>query len=250
MQAEAALAIQMRQVPARTAVPALLDGLAEIARRSGLVLDELKLRDEIAYEFYVELPFSLVLRGDYHALGTFVNELATLEPLVMPGDFAMEHTPHTDALRMTLRASLYRAVTEDHTTVEDADLVLEPSENPSFYRAAALRNPFAVEALKTVPNTGLAPEAARKRDALEAFDLTQLTMQGTLERKGQRWALIRDATGKVTRVGLGARLGRDHGRIVRITREHVDLIELVPDGAGWRERENSVSLPGITAPSD
>ncbi|MDR0780075.1 MAG: pilus assembly protein PilP [Pseudomonadales bacterium] len=229
---EAAFALYQSQLSTRAAIPALLDVLAKAAWQSGLTLDELKLRQEIPHDFYVEQPFYAVLRGDYHALGAFADAVAALTPLVTAGDFSIDPAPEAPALRMTLNASAYRAVVEDSVATAPA---LPPLTRDPLYRAAALRNPFALPSITV--------DVVRATEALEAFALAQLSLVGTLEGKGQRWALIRDASGKVARVGLGARLGRDQGRIVRITRERVDLIEQVSTGAGWRERENSLLLP-------
>jgi type IV pilus assembly protein PilO len=236
--AESAFLAQQSRLSPRAALPALLDALATIAQQSGVTLDELSLREAVAHEFHGEQPLSLVLRGDYHALGLFVDALAALPPLVAPRDFSIERTEKAGVLRIALEASIY-------SVTDETSSVMEPIVTPIpelIYRAAALRSPFAeVQPVE---------ESVQAREALEAFDLSQLTMTGTLERQGQRWALIRDANGGVTRVGIGARLGRDHGRIVGITRERVELIEEVSDGKGGSERHNSLSLPGTVATED
>jgi type IV pilus assembly protein PilO len=239
---DAAFAAHMQRLPARAALPALLDALVEAARQSGLALDALNLREEVAHEFYAELPLSFELRGGYHAFGAFANAVAALPQLVGLRNFNIERLPRTNELRMVLSASAYRT-TQEHRDLSPAiaETSVPPATGTHFYQAAALRNPFAAA-------PALAPDVASA--VLESFDLAQLTMSGTLERQGQRWALIRDANGSVTRVGLGALLGRDHGRIVRITRERIDLIEQVLDGTQWRERSNSLALPGTAAARD
>ncbi|MDR2212006.1 MAG: pilus assembly protein PilP [Pseudomonadales bacterium] len=234
---EAALGALLHQLPARSALPAVLDAVAEAARRYGLALDALTLGEEQPHEFYLEQPFSLTLRGDYHALGLFMGELAAWPLFVAPRDFSL--TPEGTLLRAQLDVSLYQ-------TTQDAQAAALPNlldNTPTLYTAAALRDPFAPDS--PASTSANAPDAERPREALEAFDLSELRMSGTLERQGQRWALIGDPSGKVTRVGLGARLGRDQGRIVRISRERVELIEVVQEGATWRERDNSLSLPLI-----
>jgi type IV pilus assembly protein PilO len=238
-QAQAAFLARHR-LPPQAALPALLDALATIARRSGIALDELRLRDAVMHEFYVQQPLALVLSGDYHALGIFADAVAALPQLVAPRDFRIERAGGAGMLRMTLEADTYRAAAD----AASAEAPVEVPVPTPVYRAATLRSPFA-EGQRTMP-----AEPMRIREALEAFDLSQLSMTGTLERQGRRWALIRDADGGVTRVSVGARLGRDQGRIVDITRERVELVEQVWDGQGWRERRNGLALPGTTATED
>lgn len=67
-------------------------------------------------------------------------------------------------------------------------------------------------------------------------------MVGTLANKGGSFALIRGGDG-VHRVRVGDYLGRNHGRIVSITADAVEVIELVPDGEdGWLERPRTLAL--------
>lgn len=116
------------------------------------------------------------------------------------------------------------------------------------YSAASLRGPFDVpydaNAVRgSQQNNEVMPDLNRTPEVLESFAIGNLVMVGTLARGAQRWALIRDETGNVTRAGIGNYMGRNHGRIVAITERQVDVTEIVPTGdGGWVERPQTLML--------
>ena len=84
---------------------------------------------------------------------------------------------------------------------------------------------------------GLHPDTNRRREALESFPLDALHMVGTLTQKGEMWAIIKAPDGLVYRVKRSNYLGQNYGRIIKITEDKVELVEIVPDGlGGWEER--------------
>jgi type IV pilus assembly protein PilP len=91
--------------------------------------------------------------------------------------------------------------------------------------------------------SGLRPDKVRRKQLLEQFPLDALDMVGTLGRGSGTVALVM-APDKVTyRVRPGAYMGQNDGRVTAVTEERIDLVELVPDGAGgWLERPASVAL--------
>ena len=55
--------------------------------------------------------------------------------------------------------------------------------------------------------------------------------------------LIMDPDGVIHRVQLGNYMGQSDGRIMAIHEDHIELVELVSDGAGgWIERDAAVAL--------
>lgn len=117
------------------------------------------------------------------------------------------------------------------------------------YRVADRRSPFQARQPESrewpMGNAGLAPDASRPREPLEAYDLEQLDLVGTLTVGGQASALIEAPDGNVHRLRVGDRLGTDHGRIVGIDEASVQLVEIVPTGrGGWIERSTQLSLDG------
>jgi type IV pilus assembly protein PilP len=70
-------------------------------------------------------------------------------------------------------------------------------------------------------------------------------MTGTLEQDNIVWALIKDSENKIHRVSAGNYVGKNDGRILRITEDKVELTEIVQDGPGaWREQQAFLVLAG------
>lgn len=112
------------------------------------------------------------------------------------------------------------------------------------YDAENLRDPFTVPREERVGAVeGPRPDPDRRRELLEAFPLDGLDMVGTLGAGGEMVALILDPDLVVHRVKVGNYMGQNEGRIAAIADDRVELVELVPDGAGgWMERQATVAL--------
>ena len=111
------------------------------------------------------------------------------------------------------------------------------------YNAQDMRDPFSTAFTDEDTGSGLRPDKARRKQPLEMFPLDGLDMVGTLGRGSGTVALVM-APDKVTyRVRPGAYMGQNDGRVTAVSEERIDLVELVPDGAGgWLERPASVAL--------
>ncbi len=111
-----------------------------------------------------------------------------------------------------------------------------------------LRDPFA-PAKQTPPprvavaGSGVKPDPSRPREPLESYELDSLRMVGSLKKDGALWALVQTPEGTIYRVRPGNHMGKNYGRIIRVTEEGIDLVEIIPDGPGtWRERQATVAL--------
>lgn len=117
------------------------------------------------------------------------------------------------------------------------------------YSASVLRSPFDppvdIAMRKPQGRTGedIKPDFNRKKEYLESFDLSALTMVGTLEKDGTLWALVRDGSGGIHWVTSGNYMGQNHGRIVATKENQIELLEIVSDGLGaWLERPRILAL--------
>jgi len=116
------------------------------------------------------------------------------------------------------------------------------------YSAASMRSPFDVPIMAgtgaaEAPVNLVQPDFDRTPESLESFALTDLNMVGMITRERTVIALIRDLTGTLHRVGAGNYMGRNHGRITRVTASEVELVEIVPAGdGGWVERPRTLAL--------
>lgn len=125
---------------------------------------------------------------------------------------------------------------------------------PSFeYQAFELRDPFSggpVEVaspdLRGVSTAGgPAPDPNRRREVLEGFELDSLEMVGTLQIHDLFFGLIEDPDGLIHRVREANYMGRNHGRIIAVYDDRIELVELVPNGAdAWAERRAEIALVG------
>ncbi|PWG64816.1 pilus assembly protein PilP [Sediminicurvatus halobius] len=126
---------------------------------------------------------------------------------------------------------------------------MEPFETYA-YPETLDANPFSVQSFaepepddEAVADSGLQPDRSRPREVLEQFELDSLAYVGTLQREGERYALVQDPDGTIHRVQDGNYLGRNYGEIQRITPNSIELRELVPNQqGGWIEREASLAL--------
>jgi type IV pilus assembly protein PilP len=111
------------------------------------------------------------------------------------------------------------------------------------YTAHTLRDPFSNAFTDDGSGSGPRPDRDRRKQTLEQFPLDSLDMVGTLGRGAGVIALVM-APDKVTyRVRPGNYMGQSDGRVTGVFEDRIELVELVPDGAGgWLERPASVAL--------
>ena len=113
------------------------------------------------------------------------------------------------------------------------------------YSAQGMRDPFSapLQERETSSGNGPRPDENRRKELLEAFPLDSLDMVGTLGAAPGMLGLIVDPAGVVYRVRPGNYMGQSDGRILAVHEDRIDLVELVPDGAGgWIERDATVAL--------
>ena len=123
---------------------------------------------------------------------------------------------------------------------------------PESYTLAGTVEPFSkeklTEALKrdssqVVANGALvAPELARRKEALEAFPLDSMSLVGSMVRSGQTVALVK-VNNLLYQVRQGDYLGQNYGRVTKINETEVALREIVQDAVGeWIERTAALQL--------
>jgi len=110
------------------------------------------------------------------------------------------------------------------------------------YTANKMRSPFNAPVSQNRLTIGQ-PDQNRRKQELEVFQLDSLKMVGSLHRQQQIWALILAPNGTLYRVTLGNYLGKNYGKITRITDDVMQLEETIPDGiGGWKKRQVEVML--------
>ena len=129
----------------------------------------------------------------------------------------------------------------------------EPKKfTPQDYGQDAATDPFSnqklTQALKresaqSTSNAALiAPELARRKEALESYPLDSMAMVGSLIKTGKPVALLR-VDNLLYQVRAGNYLGQNYGRITKIGETEIVLREIVQDGSGeWIERIAKLQL--------
>jgi type IV pilus assembly protein PilP len=123
---------------------------------------------------------------------------------------------------------------------------------PEAYSSVGVTDPFNLqkltsvfksEAQNPVGNSALVtPELNRRKEPLEAFPLDTMSMVGSLQKKGRQVALIK-VDKLVYQVDVGAYMGQNYGKVVKISETDMTLREVVQDAAGeWIERATVMQL--------
>lgn len=120
---------------------------------------------------------------------------------------------------------------------------------PETYAVADGVEPFSIQKLLVAlkqearqSNLLLAAELNRRKDPLEAYPLDNLVMVGSVQRKGETFALIK-VDSLLYQVRSGEHLGQNYGKVLKITETEVELREIVQDATGeWIERQSSLQL--------
>ncbi|HJT98172.1 MAG TPA: pilus assembly protein PilP [Rhodanobacteraceae bacterium] len=115
------------------------------------------------------------------------------------------------------------------------------------YKDQEMRDPFSPSAEEaredSIGASGPRPDEGRAKEALEAFPLDGLAMVGTIGVGDALEGLIKDPDGVVHRVHANNYLGQNYGKITLIAEDRIEVVELVPNGAGgWMERQASIAL--------
>lgn len=110
------------------------------------------------------------------------------------------------------------------------------------YAAQNLRDPFS-QPTPDQDGGGLRPDPDRRKEVLEAFPLDSLDMVGTIGSGSGIIGLVMGPDKVTYRVRPGNYMGLSDGRVTAVFEDRVEMVELVPDGAGgWLERQAKIAL--------
>ena len=120
---------------------------------------------------------------------------------------------------------------------------------PQAYVALSNVEPFSSQKLTVAlkqearqPNSLLAAEINRRKEALEAYPIDSMSMVGSVVRGGRPYALLR-VDNLLYQVKPGDYLGQNYGKITKISETDVSFREIVQDAAGeWIERMSALQL--------
>lgn len=138
---------------------------------------------------------------------------------------------------------------EDAQPIEPAP-EFKPVES-FVYSAAKLRSPFMPESLNLEMTmieenqSGVKPDKTRPPEPLELYELSELVLRGIMiDPKGELYGLVEKPDRTVFPVRVGNHMGKNFGRVVEITPEQVNLIEILPDNKfGYVEKPKTLTTP-------
>lgn len=108
------------------------------------------------------------------------------------------------------------------------------------YTASQKRDPF-VKVLQRNYN-GIRPDMNRPKEPLEAYTLDSLQMVGILTEHNKTWGIIVAPDNTVYRVNVGSYLGQNFGKVTAITPTEIKILETIPQGDNWTQRETSLAI--------
>lgn len=100
----------LKQLPAETEVPGLIEDVTKAGLTSGLEFKQIRLQKEVTQPFYVELPVQITITGNYHAFANFATKVAALPRIVTLNDFTIKPEVVGDSSKLTINvlAKTYR----------------------------------------------------------------------------------------------------------------------------------------------
>ena len=122
---------------------------------------------------------------------------------------------------------------------------------PFMFNPEGLRDPFKPleqpeqddAVAEQTTGGGIKPDFNRRKEELEAFPLDVLKMVGTVIMNSTVWGLVKADDGTIHRVQVGNYIGKNYGKIIRISADKIELMEIVPDKPGtWREQQTSLEI--------
>jgi len=202
----------------------LLDELAGSGHAHGLVFEQLDVEPARPETGYQVVPLQVIARGRYPALRLWLDEwlgqvrLLRVTSLRLDGD-----SGHPGMLRLQLRV-------DSHDPGEDLAAPASLAHEP----ARPAPRPPRVDLFAPWP-------MGKARAGLAGVPLVHLEMVGSLSQDGRHQALLWSA-GRVYRVSVGDRLGRNGGVVAMIDRQQVEVRERVFVAGVWHERSAYLAI--------
>ena len=91
-EAEAQFKLALKKLPEKEEIPSLLSSISNSGQEVGLEFLLFEPKSEKKKEFYAEIPVAMNIRGDYHNLAIFFDQLARLSRIVNVRNIQMVRT--------------------------------------------------------------------------------------------------------------------------------------------------------------
>jgi len=102
----------MKKLPEKEEIPSLLTSISDAGQAVGLDFLLFQPKNEKKKEFYAEIPVAMSLRGDYHNLAIFFDQVARLNRIVNIGNITITRTKKSGELTTKCTAVTYKFIDE------------------------------------------------------------------------------------------------------------------------------------------
>jgi len=119
-EAEAQFQMAMKKLPEKEEIPSLLSAISNSGQQVGLEFLLFEPKPEKKKEFYAEIPVAMNIRGDYHNLALFFDQVARLSRIVNIENIQMSSAKDKDSndLNTQCMAVTYKFI---ETTVDNSN---------------------------------------------------------------------------------------------------------------------------------
>jgi len=107
---EAEFLVAKRALPEKQEIPSLLDSISRSGQDAGLEVELFELKPESPREFYAEIPVSIRVAGNYHAVAVFFDMVSKLSRIVNIRDVKMTAEKAGESLETTCTAVTYKFI--------------------------------------------------------------------------------------------------------------------------------------------
>jgi type IV pilus assembly protein PilO len=113
-EAEAQFRMAMKKLPEKEEIPSLLSSISNSGQRVGLEFLLFEPKAEKKKEFYAEIPVAMNIKGDYHNLAIFFDQVARLSRIVNIKNIQMSRSKDKNSSDLSTRcmAVTYKFVDE------------------------------------------------------------------------------------------------------------------------------------------
>ena len=212
-------------------LPSLLDTIMQLVADAQVTLHQLTVESEYSQPTYTELPLRIKVQGPFYALQHWLRQLTQLPYRLAVSDMQWEAVDNHASNHMILAVTL---VTYHEKTVEEKQAVIKqlpglPLDTPlpdlMPYTAqkpvaahAMTRQPFATHASALTSVEHSSVTEIMEPAILPDVDVSDLNVMGIIFGATDRMALIRDPKGHIHSVTIGHVMGRQQGRITRVSK--------------------------------
>lgn len=123
----------------------------------------------------------------------------------------------------------------DKAAAKAAEAPAAPVGVPFNYSPVGKRDPFH-SYLADMAEQGLSKPQSRKLEETEQYEMDQYRLTGVITGISQPKAMVEDPTGRGHVLRIGARLGKNGGRVVRVSTTGIVILEETRDPTGKRVR--------------